>query len=178
MRGRVARRAPLRWRFSARRSAAGDRLRQASLSGVTPKRVIVLGFDGMDYALTRQWMDAGRLPTSSVWRNRGSSRRSKPRFRRRAGGVVELITAWMRAACIFDFIHRDPQTVQTYLSTSRTEPAGACVWVPGSCRCPEARSSCCATGRLFWEELTRRGIETTIVRAPANFPPSGTATRE
>jgi hypothetical protein len=33
-------------------------------------------------------------------------------------------------------------------------------------------------GQAFWEALEARGIETTIVRMPANFPPSGTATRE
>ena len=33
-------------------------------------------------------------------------------------------------------------------------------------------------GTPFWEVLEARGVETTIVRMPANFPPSGTATRE
>ena len=33
-------------------------------------------------------------------------------------------------------------------------------------------------GQAFWEVLEERGIPTEIVRMPANFPPSGTATRE
>ena len=33
-------------------------------------------------------------------------------------------------------------------------------------------------GTPFWERLEARGIPTTIIRMPANFPPSGTATRE
>ncbi len=33
-------------------------------------------------------------------------------------------------------------------------------------------------GTAFWEVLGEHGIETTIIRIPANFPPSGTATRE
>jgi hypothetical protein len=33
-------------------------------------------------------------------------------------------------------------------------------------------------GTAFWEPLTRGGVETTIVRMPANFPPAGSATRE
>jgi predicted AlkP superfamily phosphohydrolase/phosphomutase len=33
-------------------------------------------------------------------------------------------------------------------------------------------------GRPFWDVLEQHGIETTIVRMPANFPPSGTAARE
>ena len=33
-------------------------------------------------------------------------------------------------------------------------------------------------GQPFWEVLEERGIQTTIVRMPANFPPSGTASHE
>ena len=33
-------------------------------------------------------------------------------------------------------------------------------------------------GRPFWDVLEQRGVETSIIRMPANFPPSGTATRE
>ena len=33
-------------------------------------------------------------------------------------------------------------------------------------------------GEPFWELLEQHGIDTTIVRMPANFPPSGQATRE
>ena len=67
-----------------------------------------------------------------------------------------------------------------FLSTTRTER-----------RRPHARRSArwqfpLAGGRVellrhgqpFWEVLEDRGVETTIVRMPANFPPSGTATRE
>jgi hypothetical protein len=33
-------------------------------------------------------------------------------------------------------------------------------------------------GEAFWEPLERTGVRTTIIRMPANFPPSGKATRE
>ena len=33
-------------------------------------------------------------------------------------------------------------------------------------------------GQPFWDVLEQHGVETTIVRMPANFPPSGTSTRE
>ncbi len=33
-----------------------------SRSPANVRRVIVLGFDGMDYELTRQWMSEGKLP--------------------------------------------------------------------------------------------------------------------
>ncbi len=48
----------------------------------------------------------------------------------------------------------------------------------GSSRCRAARVELLRQGQPFWEVLEQHGIETTIVRMPANFPPSGTATRE
>ncbi len=81
---------------------------------------------------------------------------------------------------IFDFIHRDPKTMQPYLSTTRTEAGGAHAHdralAVSACRADA--SSCCASGQPFWEVLEERGVPTTIIRMPANFPPSGTATRE
>ncbi len=79
---------------------------------------------------------------------------------------------------IFDFVHRDPKTMEPYLSTTSTEPArsiGAGRWqLPlGSGRVESLRH-----GQPFWEVLEARGIPTTVIRMPANFPPSGTATRE
>src|SRR5262245_7979386 len=93
-------------------------------SDATVPRVIILGLDGMDHALASKLMSEGRLP--------GITRLAK------MGGFAPLQTAippqspvaWsdfisgMDAGGhgIFDFIHRDPATLEPYLSTSRTEP--------------------------------------------------------
>ena len=56
------------WRSRRRWSVLGVMLVVALLSatcgrsGSTGRRVIVLGFDGMDYQLTRQFMAEGKLP--------------------------------------------------------------------------------------------------------------------
>ena len=80
---------------------------------------------------------------------------------------------------IFDFIHRHPETIEPYLSTSRTVPPSRMLTL-GRWRIPLAagRVELLRHGTAFWEVLEQRGVETTIVRMPANFPPSGTATRE
>ncbi len=44
--------------------------------------------------------------------------------------------------------------------------------------CFDQRPAACRWGRAFWEVLEDHGVETTILRMPANFPPSGTASRE
>jgi predicted AlkP superfamily phosphohydrolase/phosphomutase len=144
-------------------------------------RVIVLGFDGLDYEVTRQLIEAGKLPA----------------FARlaAAGGFAPLGTtippqspvAWSSFITgldpgghgIFDFIHRDPKTMLPYLSTTKTEEGGRTLTL-GKYQFPLSGGSVelLRQGKPFWEVLEERGIETTIIRMPANFPPSGTATRE
>ncbi len=144
------------------------------------RRVIVFGFDGLDHELTRQMIDIGRLP--GLARLAGT------------GGFSALGTsippqspvAWSSFITgldpgghgIFDFIHRDPKTMLPYLSTSRTE-GGRAIGL-GGWQVPLAGGTVelLREGRPFWEVLESHGVPTTIIRMPANFPPSGSATRE
>lgn len=73
---------------------------------------------------------------------------------------------------IFDFIHRDPKTLQLYFSTSRVEGPKHAVhlgkWVIplGGGSAEQLRK-----GQAFWEILDQHGVPNTIFRIPANFPP-------
>jgi predicted AlkP superfamily phosphohydrolase/phosphomutase len=80
---------------------------------------------------------------------------------------------------IFDFVHRDPHTMIPYLSTTRIEPARRNLTI-GSWQLPLSRASVTLlrNGQPFWDVLEQHGVPATIIRMPANFPPSGTATRE
>ena len=145
------------------------------------RKVIVLGFDGLDYDLTRQMIASGRLP--------GFARLAE------TGGFASLATtippqspvAWSTFITgldpgghgIFDFVHRDPKTMLPYLSTTTTEPAGRTIGL-GRWQVPLSSGSVQSLrhGQPFWEPLEAKGVSTTIIRMPANFPPSGTATRE
>jgi predicted AlkP superfamily phosphohydrolase/phosphomutase len=145
------------------------------------KKVIVLGFDGMDYGLTRQLLEEGRLPNFARLEA--------------TGGFTPLGTsippqspvAWSNFITgtdsgghgIFDFIHRDPATMFPYLSTTRTEGSSETLKL-GKWQIPISggKVELLRRGEPFWEKLERRGVETTVIRMPANFPPSGTATRE
>jgi predicted AlkP superfamily phosphohydrolase/phosphomutase len=147
----------------------------------TGPRVIVLGFDGLDYDLTRQLMAAGRMPAFAKLASAGTF---AP-----LGTTVppQSPVAWSTFITgldpgghgIFDFIHRDPKTMQPFLSTTKTEEGGRTLKL-GRWQFPLSGGSVelLRRGRPFWEVLEQRGIETTIIRMPANFPPSGTATRE
>ena len=153
--------------------------------GSTPSdrpNVIILGFDGMDYELTGRMIDEGRLPS----------------FKKLAdtGGFSALGTsippqspvAWSDFISgtdagghgIFDFIHRDPKTMTPYLSTSIAEPGT--MWTFGKWQIPSffnpGAVKLLRQGNAFWTVLEEHGIPTTVIRMPANFPPSGTAGKE
>jgi predicted AlkP superfamily phosphohydrolase/phosphomutase len=152
-----------------------------SAAGPTIPRVIILGLDGLDHDLTTRMLKEGRLP--------GLTRLS------RMGGFSALGTAipaqspvaWsdfitgMDAGGhgIFDFIHREPATMTPYLSTSRTEPPKHVLKLGGwQFPLSGGKVELLRRGRALWEKLEERGIPATVLRIPANFPPSGTASRE
>ena len=153
----------------------------ATRGSETGTRVIVLGFDGMDYEITRAMVDRGDLPAFAQLAT--------------SGGFAALETsvppqspvAWSSFMTgldpgghgIFDFIHRDAETMLPYLSTTETASGGTSLTL-GKYQFPLTGGSIelLRGGETFWEVLEARGIETTIIRMPANYPPSGTATRE
>jgi predicted AlkP superfamily phosphohydrolase/phosphomutase len=144
-------------------------------------RVIILGLDGMDHELTTRLMADGRLP--------GLSRLAE------TGGFAPLGTstpplspvAWSDFITgadagvhgVFDFFHRDPETMLPYNSTSHATVPERFLRLGGwQFPLDEGSVELLRRGEALWEPLEARGIPTTIVRIPANFPPSGTATRE
>ena len=121
--------------------------------------LLVLGIDGMDPRILSRLMEAGRMPHFEALAA--------------SGGFVPLATtmppqspvAWSTFITgldpaghgIFDFIHRDPRTLQPHLSTSRKATGG--------------EMELLRRGRPFWDYLIEREIPVTIFKVPANFPP-------
>jgi len=62
---------------------------------------------------------------------------------------------------IFDFIHRDPKTMEPFLSTSRTESSGRNIRI-GRWQFPltAGRVELLRKGRPFWAVLDQRGVDT------------------
>jgi len=144
-------------------------------------RVIVLGFDGMDYTLTKEMMADGRLPHLARLAAQGSFQSLGTSTPPQSPVAWSNFITGMDAGGhgIFDFIHRDPKTMVPYLSTSRPEPSDKKLTL-GGYQFPLAadKIELLRFGTPFWEVLEKKGIRTIIMRMPANFPPSGTATRE
>ena len=144
-------------------------------------KVIVLGFDGMDHEVVIRLMEAGRMPNFERLARLG-------RFAPLGTSVPpQSPVAWSNFITgmdagghgIYDFIHRDPKTMLPYLSTSRVEPPSRIFELGKFCiPLDQGEVRLLRHGTPFWEVLDDHGIETTVIRMPANYPPSGRATRE
>jgi predicted AlkP superfamily phosphohydrolase/phosphomutase len=138
-------------------------------------RVIILGFDGMDPLLLRQYLDEGALPNFT-------------RFLAQGAEVTPFGTAippqspvaWSNFITgrdpgghgIFDFIHRDPQTMLPRFSASEASPPDK-FWKLGRWKIPRGSGQVrnLRQGTAFWELLPAAGVDATIFKVPANFPP-------
>jgi predicted AlkP superfamily phosphohydrolase/phosphomutase len=145
------------------------------------KKVVVLGFDGLDYDLTQKLMAEGRMPSFVRLAREGAFQPLGTSIPPQSPVAWSDFITGLDAGGhgIFDFVHRDPHTMLPFLSTSRAQDADR-TWEIGECKLPLSGGGVelLRYGTPFWEVLEERGIETTIVRMPANFPPSGKASRE
>ena len=144
-------------------------------------QVIVLGFDGMDYALASQMISEGKLPNLRRMAESGAFSALETSIPPQSPVAWSDFITGLDAGGhgIFDFLHRDPETMVPYLSTTLTEPPGRTLRL-GRWEIPLGGGEVVLMrqGLPFWEVLEEQGVPTTIVRMPANFPPSGTAGRE
>jgi predicted AlkP superfamily phosphohydrolase/phosphomutase len=145
------------------------------------RRVIVLGFDGMDYQLTQRFMAEGKLPNlQRLAESGGFSPLTTSIPPQSPVAWSEFITGMDAGGHgIYDFMHRDTTTMVPYLSTSRSSDPGRTIKL-GRWQLPLSGGTVelLRHGTAFWEVLEENGIPTTVMRMPANFPPSGTASRE
>jgi len=143
-------------------------------AGAAARKVLVLGFDGMDPNLLGQLIAAGQMPNFAALAQRGDL------------SPLQTITppqspvAWASVITgmdpggtgIFDFIHRDPRKMTPYLSTSRVEEPkhvlnlGSWVLPLDAGKVEQLRH-----GEAFWQILDRHGIPATVLKMPSNFPP-------
>jgi len=144
------------------------------------KRVIILGYDGMDYGLAKELMAEGRMPNFSRLAAKGSFSPLLSSVPPQSPVAWSDFTTGMGAGGhgIFDFIHRDPETMLPDFSTART--ADGTSFKIGKWQIPLSGGDVelLRRGEAFWETLEKHGVETTVMRIPADWPPTGTATRE
>ncbi len=88
------------------------------------QKLIILGIDGMDPQLLKKFMAEGKMPNFSTLAQKGSFRLLTTSIPPQSPVAWSNLITGMNAGGhgIFDFIHRDPKTLQPYFSASRVEP--------------------------------------------------------
>lgn len=138
------------------------------------KKLIILGIDGMDPQLLKQFMREGKMPNFSKLAAQGSFRPLTTSIPPQSPVAWSNLITGMNAGGhgIFDFIHRDPKTLELYFSTSRVSGPAHSIhlgnWVVplGGGSAEQLRK-----GKAFWEILDQHSVPNSIFRIPANFPP-------
>lgn len=137
------------------------------------RRVVVLGLDGLDPGLAREFMAAGELPNLQRLADTGT--------------FVDLGTtlpavspvAWSSFATgvdpgghgIFDFLRRDLATYLPELSSTRLVPGRERRLGPLRLGHTAEHMQLRRHSRSFWSILGDHGVESTILRVPLTFPP-------
>lgn len=150
---------------------SGDHPKAGAASG--EKKVIVIGFDGMDPKILSRLMQDGKLPNFKKLAEEGDFSELGTSVPPQSPVAWSDFITGMDAGGhgIFDFIHREPGTMFPYLSTSSAEPPGKTVTV-GKWVIPlsSGKVSLLRRGKAFWEYLSDNGVKATVFRVPANFP--------
>jgi len=151
-----------------------------SKASAPEKKVVVLGFDGMDPNILTKLMDGGRLPNFQKLRETGDFKPLGTSMPPQSPVAWSNFITGMNPGGhgIFDFIHRHPESMLPYLSTSEATGSTKTIsfgdWVlPLS----SGKVELLRQGRAFWEILQEKKIPATVFRAPANFPPVETDAR-
>lgn len=137
-------------------------------------RLVILGIDGMDPQLLRQFMSEGKMPNFAKLAAEGDFRTLTTSIPPQSPVAWSNLITGMNAGGhgIFDFIHRDPKNLSLYFSASRVASASHSIHI-GKWVIPLGGGSAeqLRQGEAFWQILDRHGIPNSIFRIPSNFPP-------
>ncbi len=139
------------------------------------KKVLVLGFDGMDPVLLEKYMAEGVMPNFKRLKEMGDFKPLTTSMPPQSPVAWSNLITGMNPGGhgIFDFIAREPQTYMPYLSTSKTTEAERTLKIGGwLIPLSKTETLLLRKGKAFWEILEHEGVSSTVIKIPANFPPS------
>ncbi len=141
----------------------------------TRKKLIILGFDGMDPHLVNVWMNQGELPALARLHRDGGTFGPL-----QTGNPPQSPVAWSNFITgmdpgghgIFDFMHRDPKTYLPEFSATGIQGAARTLSL-GKYQLPLSSPEMLnlRKGRAFWQILEDHDIPATIFKIPSNYPP-------
>ncbi|MCD4749621.1 MAG: alkaline phosphatase family protein [Thermoanaerobaculales bacterium] len=137
-------------------------------------RVVVVGFDGQETRLTKQFMAEGKMPNFSKLAQKGCYSKLRTTF----PSITPV--AWSSFSTgvnpgkhnIFDFLDRDPRTYLPRLSSAYIGSVDRFLKI-GKFKIPLAKPEIrlLRKSKTFWKVLGEHNIWSTILRVPITFPP-------
>ncbi len=138
------------------------------------KKIVIVGFDGMDYSLTKKWMEEGKLPNFSRLKELGTFKPLQstiPPISPVAWSAFQTGTNPGKTN-IFDFLTRDRISYAIKLSSVDIKPPkprigfGKFIFPLGDSDIRLLRKSI-----PFWKIIGDKGFFSSIIRVPITFPP-------
>jgi len=134
------------------------------------KRLVILGFDGVDPRLVSRWMDEGKLPHVKALAERGELRPLA------STNPPQSPVAWTSFAtgttpghhAIFDFVERDPKTYLPDVGTGGLDPPH---FLLDMIETASAEGFTRRRGTPFWAIAAAHGTHVVVQRVPYAFPP-------
>ena len=129
-----------------------------------PKKVIVIGLDGLEPSIVERLMAQNELPNLQQIRNSGYYGRVRTTY------PAQTPVAWSSFVTgtnpgghgIFDFISRDPNTYMPDIALNRFERPKSMLALP---RVVNRRQ-----GAPVWQHLGNAGVPSVVLRCPVTFP--------
>jgi len=145
------------------------------LPAMQRRKMLVIGFDGMDPLRVRTLLEQNRLPNIKKLANRGifTMMHSTVPAQSPVAWASFIVGADPGMHGIFDFLHRNPDNYFPRFAQSETLPAEKIVKI-GNYRIPLKSGQVILKreGKAFWDYLEEHDIPATIFKIPANYPPS------
>ena len=160
----------------ARAAAAALALALSACSGGDGsggKKLVVVGIDGMDPKLLREYMDAGLMPNFKALADEGTF------VPLGTSNPPQSPVAWSNFITgmdsgghgVFDFLHRDPKSYLPVSSTVVTEGEATTISLYGDYQLQlPPDSTPVRQGRPFWDVLGDAGVRCEVWRIPAAYP--------
>jgi hypothetical protein len=138
------------------------------------KRVVIVGFDGMDPELASRFMSEGKLPNLSKLRDSGTFRPLRTTFPAISPVAWSTFQTGVNPGKhnIYDFLARDLKNYLPFLSSAQISEPKRRLRI-GKYSLPLGKSGVkgLRKGTPFWHWLGKAGVFCSVIRVPVTFPP-------
>jgi predicted AlkP superfamily phosphohydrolase/phosphomutase len=138
------------------------------------KRVVIVGFDGMDPELANRFMGEGKLPNLARLRESGTFRPLRTTFPAISPVAWSTFQTGVNPGKhnIYDFLARDLKNYLPFLSSAQISQPKRHLRI-GKYSLPLGKSEVkgLRKGTPFWHWLGKAGVFCSVIRVPVTFPP-------